>query len=139
MLDSLFSDDAVIIVGRELKKTKMKDEYRYAKLSAEQPDIKYLQYTKDEYLKKQAQKFKTEADMFLNFSSFAISKKNKQTGMYGLSMRQSYNATNYSDEGYLFLLVDFAKESPQIYVRSWQPQEWNDDALVKLSNFRMNK
>ena len=24
-------------------------------------------------------------------------------------MRQSYNATNYSDEGYLFLLVDFCK------------------------------
>ena len=49
MLDSLFSDDGNHRWQR-IEENKMKDEYRYAK-PAEQPDIKYLQYTKDEYLK----------------------------------------------------------------------------------------
>jgi len=66
-------------------------------------------------------------------------RKNNSKGVYGISMRQNYNATNYADEGYLFLLVDFNEEKPQIYVRSWQPQEWVEQALVDLSNFNINK
>ncbi len=139
MLDSLFADEAVIIVGRVLKKTKMKDIYKYTKLNEDQPDIRYTQYTKDEYLKNQANVFKNQKDIFVGYNSFKIMKKNKQDNVYGLSMRQFYQATSYSDEGYLFLLVDFNNEQPQIYVRSWQPQEWNETALIKLSNFNLNK
>jgi len=54
-------------------------------------------------------------------------------------MRQNYESTTYSDEGYLFLLVDFNHSQPQIYVTAWQPHEWNDNALIKLSNYNINK
>ena len=139
MLDSLFADEAVIIVGRVFKKTKIKDMYKYTKLNEEQPDVRYMQYTKDEYLKNQARLFANQKDIYLGYNSFKILKKNKQDNVYGLSMRQYYQSTTYADEGYLFLLVDFNKEKPQIYIRSWQPQEWNDAALIKLSNFNLNQ
>ncbi len=60
-------------------------------------------------------------------------------GVYGVEMRQSYNSTTYSDEGYLFLLIDFSERDPLIYVRAWQPNEWNDSALVRTANFRIYK
>ena len=59
--------------------------------------------------------------------------------VYGVEMRQSYASTTYSDEGYLFLLVDFSERDPLIYVRAWQPNEWNESALVKTANFRIYK
>ena len=54
-------------------------------------------------------------------------------------MRQSYQSTTYADEGYLFLLVDLSQNDPLIYVRAWQPNEWDEDDLVDASNFRVYK
>jgi len=139
MLDSLFADEAVIIIGRELKKGKTKDSYEYAKLNPSQPDIAYLQLTKEQYLRRQRAIFNKEGEILLGFSTFRITRKNDQLGTYGISMRQHYVSSSYADEGYLFLLVDFNSDLPQIYVRSWQPQEWDDQSLIKLANFRVNR
>jgi hypothetical protein len=139
MLDSLFADESVIIVGRVLKKGKQADVYQYSKVNECQPDIQYTQYTKKQYLINQKKVFQAQKDIFLGYSTFKISKKNNMEGTYGISMKQAYAATNYADEGHLFLLVDFLQDQPQIYVRSWQPQEWNEDAIIKLANFKLNK
>ena len=77
--------------------------------------------------------------MFLGFSSFTINRTNNQPGVFGVSLRQHYQADTYADEGNLFLLVDFNGEEPQIYVRAWLPNEWNPDALINLSNFKVLK
>ncbi len=50
-----------------------------------------------------------------------------------------YLSKQESDEGYLFLLIDFTERDPLIYVRSWQPNEWNDSSLVRTANFRIYK
>ncbi len=139
MLANMFAEEAVIIVGRVLKKGQQKKNYDYVPLGDDQPDVEYLRYTKDEYLKRQKQVFDAQRDIYLGFSNFAITRKNNQEGVYGISLRQHYTATNYADEGYLFLLVDFNEEQPQIYVRSWQPQEWVEESLIKLANFNINK
>ncbi len=139
-LDSLFSDDAVVIVGRILETRKIKPNEMYKYIPTElQPNFQQIKYTKDQYLKSQAKLFASRKDIFLGLSTVGISKKNRETDVYGLSMRQNFNSTGYSDEGYLFLLVDFKKELPQIYVRSWQPQEYNEETLIQLSNFKVNK
>ncbi len=140
-LESIFADEAVIIVGRILKTKKGDNKYAdaYSKLSIDQPDVEYLRYSKDEYLNKQSRLFERYKDIFLGYSTFKINKKNNQDSVYGISMRQNYHSTNYADEGYLFLLVDFMEDYPQIYVRSWQPQEWDENSLIKLSNFRINR
>jgi len=139
MLDSMFAEEAVIIVGRELKKGKKSDNYQYAKVTESQPDIQYVQYTKKQYLANQKKAFQNQKDIFLGYSTFKINKKNNMPGTYGISMKQQYTATTYADEGHLFLLVDFLQDQPQIYVRSWQPKEWSDDAIIKLANFKLNK
>lgn len=139
MLDSLFAEDAIIIIGKVLSKKYSGEMYKYIRLNDQQPDISYMTYTKNEYLKNQKQVFRNQKDLFVGYSTFRITKKNQTPGVYGVSMRQNYNATSYSDEGHLFLLIDFNDNQPQIYVRSWQPQEWDDSSLIKLSNFNLNK
>lgn len=139
MLDSLFADDAVIIIGRIMKKSGPSDAYAYKRISEDQPDFQTIRYTKEQYLKNQRITFKNQADIFVGYNSFKMLRKNNQPGVYGISMRQNYASTTYADEGYLFLLVDFNGAYPQIYVRSWQPKEWNDDSLIKLSNFHLNR
>ncbi|MGE5497021.1 MAG: hypothetical protein ACM3Q2_03080, partial [Syntrophothermus sp.] len=139
MLDSLFAEDAIIIIGKVLSKKYSGEMYKYIRLNDQQPDVSYMTYTKAEYLKNQKQVFKNQKDLFVGYSTFRITKKNQTPGVYGVSMRQNYNATSYSDEGHLFLLIDFNDNQPQIYVRSWQPQEWDDSSLIKLSNFNLNK
>ncbi|MFC2085055.1 hypothetical protein ACFLS9_08365 [Bacteroidota bacterium] len=138
-LESIFADEAIIIVGRILEKRKIKDLHKIFQSSEFQPTYEQIRYTKDEYLKRQANIFASREDLFLGFSTLNIKGKNKQKGVYGLSLRQHYNSTGYSDEGYLFLLVDFNEDLPQIYVRSWQPQEWDEQSLIRLSNFNLNK
>lgn len=140
-LESIFADEAVIITGRIFKNKKGENRYSevYAKLSDNQPDIEYLRHSKTEYLNWQKTLFDSYTDIYLGYSTFNMFKKNSQDSVYGISMRQNYNSTNYADEGYLFLLVDFTEDDPQIYVRSWQPQEWDESSLIKLSNFKINR
>ncbi|MEI7812494.1 MAG: hypothetical protein WCJ01_08720 [Ignavibacteria bacterium] len=137
-IDSLFADEAVIIIGRNIKKTTIKDGYKYFKIADEQPDASYIKLTKDQYLNNLSKLFKKAEDLFIGYGSMDIVGKNG-TNVYGISMRQNYFTNNYSDEGYLFLLIDFGQTQPRIYIRSWQPKEWNEQSLIKLSNFNLNK
>ena len=137
MLDSIFAEEAVIIVGRVLRKNLNKDVSKYAN---QIPDVEYTRYTKRDYLKQQEKVFRSHKDIYLGFSDFTIRRKNKAPSFYGISMRQKYQATRYADEGYLFLLVDFPDgEQPQIYVRSWQPQEWDMNELIDTGFFNINQ
>lgn len=138
-LDSIFAEEAVIIVGRVLRRSKQTDTYAYVRLTDDQPEYETIRYTKEQYLKNQRKVFEAQRDIYVGHSTFKINRKNKHPGVYGISMRQHYNSTSYADEGYLFLLVDFNEALPQIYVRSWQPKEWSEESLAKLANFNINK
>lgn len=138
-LGTMFADQAVIITGRVLRVDETdNNQFAYEQNQEQQPNVEYLRETKKEFIERQRVLFNTKPDIHLGFSTFNIIRKNNQEGIYGISMRQSYTSTNYSDEGYLFLLIDFNGEEPKIYVRAWQPKEWSDDALVELGNFNVN-
>ena len=138
-VDLMFAEDALILVGRKIKRKKLPENaVQYHKLGNE-PDYKYIKLTKQNYLSRQQKVFKSQKDIFLDFSNFDIVKKNNAKNVYGVEMRQSYASTTYSDEGYLFLLIDFSNSDPLIYVRAWQPNEWNDSSLVRTANFRIYK
>lgn len=139
MVSHLFTEEALIIIGREIKRKKLSEDAISYQKFYNQPDIEYLRLTKDQYIKRQEQVFKKQSDIFLDFSEFDIVKKNNAQDVYGVEMRQSYSSTTYSDEGYLFLLIDFSGHDPLIYVRAWQPNEWDKENLVKTSNFRIYK
>lgn len=138
-VDMMFAEDALILIGRKIKRKKLPDNMvNYQKFSKE-PDYEYLKLTKQKYLERQRRVFNAQKDIFLDFSTFDIVKKNNARGVYGVEMRQNYASTTYADEGYLFLLIDFSGRDPLIYVRAWQPNEWSDSALVRTANFRIYK
>lgn len=136
-LNKIFSEDALIIIGKAIKTNPLLEKPLYTRQNESQPDYQTIQYSKQEYLKNQKKTFDGQKDIYLGFSTFNIKSKNDKKGVYGISMRQNYQSTGYADEGYLFLMIDFNEKNPQIYVRSWQPQEWEDEKLVKLSNFKV--
>ncbi|MFO7896548.1 MAG: hypothetical protein R6U84_06430 [Candidatus Cloacimonadales bacterium] len=133
-LEKIFADEAVIIVGRVLQSSSAQRNYD---LEREQPEIEYLQYSKTEYLSQLARIFRAQREIHLAFNSFKLSRKDRQTDVFGVSMRQQYRSSGYGDEGYLFLLVDFIGKDPLIYVRSWQPGEWSDGEMIKMADFRI--
>ena len=60
-------------------------------------------------------------------------------------MMQGWNTTNYSDVGYLLLVIDFADDDkPLIHVRTWQPEKvgartLSEDEKFKLEMFNLHK
>jgi hypothetical protein len=138
LIDKMFADNALIIVGRVIEeKPYMPDMPQYHKFG-DQPDIEYLTMTKKEYLERQKTVFQGQSDILIEFTSFKIMKKQGTEYVYGVEMRQNYYSTTYSDEGHLFLLIDFNYKDPLIYVRAWQPQEWSPEQLVKAANYRIH-
>lgn len=138
MISQMFAEEALIIVGRTLKeKPHIPDMPQYEKIG-DQPDVEYLTFSKKEYLERQATIFKGQSDILVEFSTFKIMKKQGADNVFGVEMRQNYYSTAYSDEGYLFLLIDFNHKDPLIYVRAWQPQEWRPEQLISASNYKIH-
>jgi len=138
-INLMFADEALILIGRKIKpRNNPASELSYKQLAG-QPGFEQIQLTKKEYLERQQRIFKNQQDIFIDFSTFDIVRKNNAIGIYGVEMRQNYSSTSYADEGYLFLLIDFNGANPLIYIRAWQPNEWDSAALVNTSNFRVYK
>lgn len=130
-LDNVFSDDALIITGKVVKRKKG-DRMAVLKEDAE---IVYTEQTKHEYIEKlRTRVFPNNKYIHVTFSDIKVSKHPSVDGYYGVMLRQGYQSSNYSDDGYLFMLWDFRDEShPQIHVRTWQPYWMDDKKTQKLS------
>lgn len=138
-IDLMFADEALILIGRKIESRKVKsNELVYNPLPG-QPDFEQIQLTKKEYIERQKSVFDYQKDIFIDFSNFDIAAKSNASNVYGVQMRQMYTSTTYADEGYLFLLIDFHEKDPLIYIRAWQPNEWDSSALVNSANFRVFK
>lgn len=124
-LEQVFSDDALIITGKVIK-TKKGDQTAVLKNNRQ---IVYKEYSKREYLNHLTKNiFPRTSYIRVNFSDIKIAKHPTIAGYYGVTLRQGYESSIYSDEGYLFMLWDFRDEDhPQIHVRTWQPY-WMDEA-----------
>lgn len=56
--------------------------------------------------------------------------------LFAIQIGQEYNSTSHGDKRSLFLLVDMTDhESPQITIRTWQPNEVAMDKLYNAGNF----
>lgn len=127
-LDKVFSDDALIITGKVIKR-KPGDGAAILKETAE---IQYTELKKREYIEKLRTKvFPAAKYIRVTFSDIRVAKHPSIDGYYGVMLRQGYESSNYSDDGYLFMIWDFRDEAnPQIHVRTWQPY-WLDDSKTQ--------
>lgn len=119
MINSVFSDKALIITGRVVKEKPNSDMTR---MTLTNNKVVYIKQTKQEYLTKLAQVFKTVKYINVKFSDIEIMEHPKYDNIYGVTLRQLWKTNRYHDEGYLFLMIDFRdSDNPLIQVRTWQP------------------
>ncbi|AXI99561.1 hypothetical protein CYPRO_0274 [Cyclonatronum proteinivorum] len=115
-IEQVFSDEALIIVGRVVENTGRSSEY--------EQQVEFLRFNKEEYISRLRNVFARNAWIDVGFEEIDIFRHPRHPHMYGVSLVQFYNSEIYSDVGYLFLLIDFsADEEPLIHVRTWQPKQ----------------
>ena len=134
-LESIYSDDALIIVGRMVKKTEIPDRLTL-KLTAEEAEL--TKYDKDTYMNNLRQCFGNNEYIRLRFTETDFTKANNTKDVYGVRVRQEYFSSSYGDVGYLFLLVDLRGTMPLIHVRAWQPDKVDLEKLMNMSDVRFN-
>jgi len=134
-LESIYSDDALIIVGRLVKKTEIPDRLTL-KLTEEEAEL--TKYDKDTYMKNLAMCFGNNEYIRLRFTETEFTRANNTNDVYGVRVRQEYFSSSYGDVGYLFLLVDLRGAMPLIHVRAWQPDKVDIEKLMNMSDVRFN-
>lgn len=123
-LTQVFSDDALIITGKVVT-PKTSDG------SISLPKVTYSKQSKQQYLSNLQRVFKNVRYINVNFDDVQIKRHGVNPNIYGVRVVQHWNASNYSDEGYVFMVWDFTNPSaPQIHVRTWQPM-WLDKAKTQ--------
>lgn len=130
-INSIFSDDALIITGSVLTHTTANENQPISKQA-----VKYTRQTKSEYMKKLKHIFAGTEYINLRFADNQVRKSGVGGEVYGIQIKQDYFSPSYGDTGYLFLMVDLNNpKEPVIHVRTWQPDKDPDFGLIDLSHF----
>ena len=130
-LQAVFSDNALIIVGKVLKPTYGGDSDRY-----QLPQAIRTTYSKKQYLDRLSVVFNSNEFINIKFTNSEVVKAGDGGEIYGIQIKQDYFSSNYGDTGYLFLMVDLNKPAnPIIHVRTWQQERDPDYGLIDLSLF----
>jgi hypothetical protein len=139
-IERVFSNDALIIVGRilESKPELPGQDRQLAGSSLGQDRIEFIRRTKGEYLESLRQVFARNDFLKVDFDSLSVVRDPSDPAIYGVSLKQRWASSRYSDTGYVFLLLDFVNaDRPVIHVRSWQPEPFADGSTVTLQDFEI--
>jgi hypothetical protein len=100
-----------------------------------------IKYSKKEYLTNLVQVFQKNSFIDVRFDEISIVKHPAFDHIYGVNLKQAWKSSSYSDEGYIFLMIDFENESqPIIHVRSWQPyKDTERKEVIELGDFEIIK
>ena len=119
-MNQIFSDDALIITGTVVQS-------RPNDLGQSNAKVVYNRQNKQQYLANLRRAFARNKYIEVKFEVLdgecGVTQSQNNPNMYGVRLRQEWKSSNYSDEGYVFLLWDFRdEEHPEIRVRTWQPE-----------------
>ena len=136
-INTVFSDNALIITGKVVKIDKKKQDLTAQSLNNEQ--IQYQKSTKEEYINNLKKCFKNNSYINLIFDDIEVMRHPKRDDIFGVTLKQHWNSSNYSDVGYLFLMINFEDElNPSIQVRTWQPDKYNGKPLPRDEVFSLD-
>lgn len=133
-LNKIYSEDALIITGSVIKPRKTGgDGRRFTN------DVRYKVQNKQQYLQNLSALFKRLKYLNVEFERITVTRNGDKPHLYGVTLHQKWTTSTYSDNGWLFLLWDFADpDAPQIHVRSWQPDEMvATDSVLSMDDFFM--
>ena len=134
-LKKIYSDDALIIVGKVLKEKKDLPDY-LERSTLSRDKIEFIKLSKQQYISGLENVFTRNAFVKVVFDSLEIIRHEKDTDLYGVTLKQNWYSSAYSDTGWVFLLWDFKDEkNPLIYVRSWQPERFKDGSVIDVHEF----
>ena len=126
-LEQIFSDDALIIVGKVIQTSPTSDGVK------SKPHVEYYKRTKEEYIATLKKTFATNKFINVKFDEIKVTQHPTKKDFYGVNLHQLYTSSTYGDDGYLFLLWDFRNEiKPMIHVRTWQPK-YTDNTQTKIA------
>ncbi len=133
LIEQVYSDNALIIIGRVIEEQ--------ARSSIGTPQITYVRRKKSEYLDQLREVFAANEFINIDFEEIQVIRHPVEDDIYGVTLLQYWNSSNYSDAGYLFLMIDFADEDrPIIHVRTWQPKvDVNEEDVFQLNDFWINR
>ena len=118
-LRQIYSDDALIITGSVVIQRSSGDFGN--QLST---NVKYTVQSKEEYITKLERIFSLNRYINVKFDHISVARHGAKPNIYGVTLHQAWRTSNYSDDGWLFLLWDFTDPAmPQIHVRTWQPEQ----------------
>ena len=136
-IEDVFCDDALIIVGRVVKRKP--DDYA-DKLYQQLGDdlIEYVTLKKGEYIDRLKKQFSKKEFINIRFSDNTVDRVISQgENVFGMQIGQYYYSSDYRDKGYLFLMFDLKDpDEPKIMVRSWQPEKAEDGSIIGVSDFQ---
>ncbi|TNE74681.1 hypothetical protein EP331_00925 [bacterium] len=143
-IETQFSEKALIISGVKIKKD---DEHDGLKPSYDEiggdSNYKYLTQTKNEYIERLRNLFKANSFIDVKFDGVRITRHPDYPEVYGVNLFQVWNSQRYSDEGYLFLMIDYEDENrPLIYVRAWHEKPIvvkGENKVIDMSMFDLIK
>lgn len=134
-IESVFSDNALIITGKVIRE-KPNSDFAMKSLSSEK--IVYQKKTKGEYVESLKKVFAANKCINVLFEEVEVIQHPKLTDIYGVTLKQKWNSTRYSDVGFVFLMIDFQDElNPLIQVRTWQPEKLNGKILARDEVFNL--
>lgn len=144
LLNSVFSDKALIITGKVLREKPNSD---ITKMTLNNNNVVYIKQTKQEYLNNLEKVFKTTKYVNVKFEDIEVVQHPKFDDIYGVTLKQHWHTNRYHDEGYLFLMIDFRDaDFPLIQVRTWQPYKnkygeivTSEKDIFHLGSFRIVK
>ena len=132
LIEQVFSEQALIIVGNVIKTSSEMVQFA--------DKIQYLKLTKQEYIKRLNDIFRTNNFVNVKFNDLSVLRHPKHPSIYGVSFVQNFRSTAYSDDGHVFLLIDFRRDenNPIIHVRTWQPtRETPKDRVFQLGDIEI--
>ena len=130
-IESIFSDDALIITGSVVK-VKSNAEFQFKNNQI----VRYNKLSKEQYLQRLKHSFKSNEFINIRFADNNVRYSGRGDSIYGIQIKQDYFSTNYGDSGYLFLMIDFEDpNAPIIHIRTWQPEKNPDGSIYGLTDF----
>ncbi len=135
-LQNVFSDNALIITGKVIK-IKSNNSDVTNRLSREK--IVYIKHNKTQYMENMKRCFKRNKYIDIDFDDIEIVRHRTNKKLYGVTLKQDWKSSTYSDTGYVFLMIDFSDElQPYVQVRTWQPEKYNGKSLNKKEMFSID-
>ena len=143
-IENIFSDKALIIVGKKVQQTTQKSLDMPARTEHvfDENSTQFKKLTKAQYIANLRNVFRGNKNIDVEFDNIEIVRHRKRgyESYYGVRLVQDWKTDNYSDVGYLFFIIEFRdNDNPLIWVRAWQDIDTEDWQLVKTSDFTIKK